>query len=54
MNAEEKVKDMCSEELNTIWECLKEYNPEDMYDLKTTMEEWAEIVYSEISKRGVR
>lgn len=41
-------------EIQTIWSALNDYNPKEMYNQKLTMEDWAQIVYSQMSKRGLR
>lgn len=53
--AEDEVSQMSDEQLLTTWKALGE-NPWPKDDMKTqtlSMDDWAEIVYSEKTKRGL-
>jgi hypothetical protein len=47
----ERVKAMLDEQLLSIWEALKEYNPAEEYSPGITMDDWASLIYSELSYR---
>lgn len=48
-----KLDGMSDEDLLSIWKALDDYNSDEMYDEKSgiSMDEWANAVYAEISKR---
>ena len=52
MKPEEKIKQASDEELNIIWDSLRFYNSWEMYSETMSMDEWAELVKSELDRRG--
>lgn len=53
VEATEKLKVMSNESIDVIWGALRDADLNGMYDEDTTMLEWAELVYSERSRRKV-
>lgn len=51
----ERVKAMSDNDIMIIWRALRHYDPHDYYDKEQqiTMDQWAEIIYSERSQRGL-
>ena len=51
--AAKKVRDMSDQELLRVWNGLQEYDPYEEYNDALSMDDWARIVYSEKSRRGL-
>lgn len=49
----EKAQAMSDADLAATWEALRNYNPREMYDAENTMDDWAQTVYSEVTRRDV-
>ena len=48
-----KIDSMSDQNLLTAWEALADYDPAENYAPGVSMDEWASMVYSEISQRGL-
>lgn len=49
-----KIEKLADEEVRTIWNALKNYNPKEEYAIGISMDTWAQAIYSEMDKRGIR
>jgi hypothetical protein len=50
-----KIEALTNQELLAVWTALKHYDPKDFYDRQhsITMDDWANAIYSNISRRGL-
>lgn len=55
MSIYEKLAAMSDRDIMIIWRALANYDPSEYYDRENniTMDDWAEAVYSERSRRGL-
>jgi hypothetical protein len=49
-----RVMLMPNDELRQCWDGLRNYDPAAMWDSETTMDDWAQEVYSEMLCRGLK
>lgn len=51
-----KIEAMSDDNLMIVWNALGDYDPKAMYDAEAgiTMDDWAEMVYGEVTKRGLK
>jgi len=48
-----ELEEMSDIDLNIIWDALKDYDPAEYHSTGMSMDEWASLVYSEKSCRGL-
>jgi hypothetical protein len=48
-----RVTAVSDEELLSMWNSIKVYEPTAIYDGEMTMDDWAELLYSELSLRNM-
>lgn len=46
-----RVETMSDDQLAAVWDALSSYNPRESYAPGVSMDDWAQIVYSEKSRR---
>lgn len=47
------VEQLTDKSLLTIWKNLKSYDPKEEHSPGVSMDDWAQLIYSELSKRGI-
>lgn len=48
-----KLKGMSDEQICSVWNALKHYDPKEFYAPGISMDDWAQQVYSEMDIRGL-
>ena len=48
-----KVEGYSNQQIQSIWDALKNYDPSRQYAPGITMDEWAQAIYSEMDKRNM-
>lgn len=46
-----EISEYSDEHLANVWESLREYNPKECHTSGITMDEWAEMIYFEVTSR---
>lgn len=49
----QKISCLSNRELKDVWESLRGYDPDQAYEGAILMDEWAQGIHSEMSKRGL-
>jgi hypothetical protein len=53
MSPAKKLEKMSDEDIKTVWNALDTFDANEKYDGNMTMTDWASLVYSEVSRRGL-